>query len=975
MPSNTVDQAVSFQLSANNNDDADDLSTEIEKNDFVDENLKLFRSNRSKTMPPKTKEYAKGLNLNPDRLKMAKEDAERAIKQKKIFTIIGPYPALREALRNRGWIEKFENMNPLPIKKLKKRNKDDDDKNDDDIDGDNDGDEDPEEDDSISKLKPWEENNGYYGILSRLVKNFPPSLIWSVRSANVDHSCFNKDQLYNHFNKNGAFTTKIGLCSNLRNLHWYSTHHSEEFFPRCFKLSQEEDKQDFIDNYRLTCCISILKYALQKYHGEPDNEPHVHITSAKELDLLKSQAEIQQVSLNEPTSALSRIDSAKIDIDLSSTLEPLISLGEPQRSNSRFAEKADSKAAQSKPNASTNNKLKKKLPNQVPREAIEFAIERLRVFIDFKEHIDIDKADELPVSDEKWNQFIEWFYLACHDKVPIKSIEQYVSSIENVLNYIKMHWPQYHMDGTNSIWIVKPGAKSRGRGIIVFDKLENILELTTSTLQREGKFVVQKYIERPLLIHNIKFDIRQWFLVSDFNPLTIWIYKDCYLRFCTEEFTLEDTKESIHLCNYSIQKNYKNATDRNCELPEENMWTNQEFVDKYLAKMGKRNMWEDSIFPEIKNSIIGSMLSAQDVIENRKNSFELYGADFMITDDLKPWLIEINCSPTMARSTEITSILCDNVLDDICKVMIDRRINKNADIGKFEIMYKAAPVQAPNYVGIDLSLDGRGYAGGKTSSKPPASTTSGASTSPRHSVVLQSQKSSSPNEMSGQLPSLDSNVQETTTKLKGNKVSLKLRKESTLPAIMNMNTVSVATSQAQQEIMEQIKTKRLQNDPKGVNATIRALNNLQINTQLQPAIQTNPSVKLSNSNNKGTGKNMRRNKKDKITLVKDSELNAELKISKCFASVDSLETKPAKTDVIAESLTEISSNSMQIANSSKLKASNIKEKSAKEKSSTINNAINNTVIQLRSMKSRLDNNNSAYASSSLNLPLIQIQLF
>jgi hypothetical protein len=49
----------------------------------------------------------------------------------------------------------------------------------------------------------------------------------------------------------------------------------------------------------------------------------------------------------------------------------------------------------------------------VPREAIEFAIERLRVFIDFKEHSDIDKVDELTVSDEKWTQFIEWFYLAC----------------------------------------------------------------------------------------------------------------------------------------------------------------------------------------------------------------------------------------------------------------------------------------------------------------------------------------------------------------------------------------------------------------------------------------------------------------------------------------------------------------------------------------------------------------------------------
>jgi len=37
----------------------------------------------------------------------------------------------------------------------------------------------------------------------------------------------------------------------------------------------------------------------------------------------------------------------------------------------------------------------------------------------------------------------------------------------------------------------------------------------------------------------------------------------------------------------------------------------------------------------------------QDMVNNRKNSFEFIGYDFMVDENLRVWLIEVNSSPSM----------------------------------------------------------------------------------------------------------------------------------------------------------------------------------------------------------------------------------------------------------------------------------------------------------------------------------------
>ena len=59
-----------------------------------------------------------------------------------------------------------------------------------------------------NRIPPWEENDGYYGILSRLVRTAVANFIWSVR-ASYDTNTLNKDQMVNHYARNGCFTTKV----------------------------------------------------------------------------------------------------------------------------------------------------------------------------------------------------------------------------------------------------------------------------------------------------------------------------------------------------------------------------------------------------------------------------------------------------------------------------------------------------------------------------------------------------------------------------------------------------------------------------------------------------------------------------------------------------------------------------------------------------------------------------------------------
>ena len=109
---------------------------------------------------------------------------------------------------------------------------------------------------------------------------------------------------------------------------------------------------------------------------------------------------------------------------------------------------------------------------------------------------------------------------------------------------------------------MKPSNLSRGRGVTCVDSLQPIEQSLTAT--NDSGLIVQKYIENPLIISKRKFDIRQWVLVTSLNPLTIYMWKEPYIRFGAEDYIMDDLNNIYsHLTNNSIAKHslqYKKET-------------------------------------------------------------------------------------------------------------------------------------------------------------------------------------------------------------------------------------------------------------------------------------------------------------------------------------------------------------------------------------------------------------------------------
>ncbi|XP_077020779.1 tubulin polyglutamylase TTLL6 isoform X6 [Tamandua tetradactyla] len=222
----------------------------------------------------------------------------------------------------------------------------------------------------------------------------------------------------------------------------------------------------------------------------------------------------------------------------------------------------------------------------------------------------------------------------------------------------------YSRSRKNKTYICKPDSGCQGRGIFITQSVKEI---------KPGEdLICQLYISKPFIIDGFKFDLRIYVLVTSCDPLRIFVYNEGLARFATTSYSYpcSDNLDDIcmHLTNYSINKHSSN-------FMQDAHSGSKRKLSSFNIHMETHGYNLEQIWRDIEDVVIKTIISAHPVIKHNYHTcfpnhtlnsacFEILGFDVLLDHKLKPWLLEVNHSPSFSTDSWLDKEVKDNLLYD-----------------------------------------------------------------------------------------------------------------------------------------------------------------------------------------------------------------------------------------------------------------------------------------------------------------------
>lgn len=257
---------------------------------------------------------------------------------------------------------------------------------------------------------------------------------------------------------------------------------------------------------------------------------------------------------------------------------------------------------------------------------------------------------------------------------------------DDASNMIPYSWDLTTTEGVNKfkkdftpgkLYITKNN-RQRQEGLKIHDTLESVLN------SKSNYILVQELLQNPYLLNGRKINLRVYVLVirDNYGNIKLCIYKDGFMYYTKKLF-----KKNEKSFDYNVTTGY---VDR--KVYEENPLTHMDFrtfldsnrklnkTEQYVKNNYPNVKLSEHIFSQIYKLLANIFQTYENVVGTKTDgvSFQLYGTDIAIDENLNPSIMEINKGPDLSGKDGRDARLKINMCKDILKSvgLIENKNNK-----------------------------------------------------------------------------------------------------------------------------------------------------------------------------------------------------------------------------------------------------------------------------------------------------------
>ena len=217
------------------------------------------------------------------------------------------------------------------------------------------------------------------------------------------------------------------------------------------------------------------------------------------------------------------------------------------------------------------------------------------------------------------------------------------------------------------------------KGLTVFNeelehKIKDLYENGLQCGDINNNTQMQRHIPNLLMINQYNVDFRVFMLIASTNPLIAY-YHDGFLKLSNKKseqnFTYKNSHTSKAFLTNEVFKNESEDDVEEVNANEFQIWTFDDLQNYLLANgyINDANWIQNSLSKQLKEIMIHSLRMSQHTFEKKSQLFELLGCNFVLDNNLKAWLIEINTNPVLHVSSSTGQKFLVKMLEEMFDLM------------------------------------------------------------------------------------------------------------------------------------------------------------------------------------------------------------------------------------------------------------------------------------------------------------------